>query len=865
MREQDKPSPFSAPIAAAVTVVVVVCLARTSLGGSEAIVKRPDLGSLPPLVLGLVLVLVLVLVSRSGTLLLGAVAALAIALALWVGVPEDRLVVAFYLCLSAVAVALWGLATQFSVKTLRALTTIIVLGLVLLVARIGRGSLTETHLGEMRGSAVQLDRELRVASTAAVEKAAASRNATARARSALEQRLPARAVTESAKEGRSVLDNLTPGSLINARVHLTRLQTLHDAQPQSTPSDDALLAAATAAVDAATAAEKVELSEASAKAALGTAQVSVWQLCTYAAGLMASPTPSVPDPCSRGRAKSAGKRVLAVQKATAEKEVKGAKAQITDDKDDKAAAAKASDSEASAITASGSTPRGSSIASFVGPGGNRLADALPLFGDDEAPAIPESVGWAIAGALALLGYRALDRHASRDDPGQVEISDLGGVTDPAETKRITAKFRMHLLNNVPEPAAVPGAAKDDPLTTLLEASGAGGKVIGPLVQVLRGTFAPARKSIVTAAYRSATDTDTTHQVVVDVNPGAHAGRGAASLQSAPSADLAIRSAGFWAAGWLLSRSGGVPPWSRWNEDTAKALAVYYDRSSGEPTIEELAEASRSAPDSGLVLTMLGQRYDLASRHREALAQYLRASTLYPRFPVARYRLAISFSLLASDLDKHWWPADGAQREQLIRRVSDFLTQTSGQGLSATEQETLLSPAGDDDQAVMLLATHATKQLDALCGLLELEEVLDNALRHRSERTYWLRMISRGERDRLWWIARSARLCTRKRSNETDPDPDLSKVEKRAACSDTWWQVPYNLACYYAIPQGPDPQGPGAEPDKAMTWLERALARPGTDQLTTEWLQSDPDLKSLAGVPRFISLQAALPHQMEDKT
>ena len=863
MREQDKPWPFSAPSAAALAVVAIIAVARTSLGGGGAILGVGEVilgGSIAVTAL----LLLLLRKNRLGTLMLCAVAALAITLALGVPVPENYLVLAFYLCLPVVAVALWGLATHFSVKTLRVVTAMMALGVVLLVARIGRGALRQDHLGEMRGAAAHLDNELRAASTGAVDKAAAARKAAAGARSALEDRLRAQALTEPVNEGRGVLDNLAPSLLISARAHLTRLQALHDAQPQSTPADAALLAAARAAVDAATAAEAAMLSESSTQTALGTAQDSVGLLCTHAAGSMASPTHAVSDPCKRGQAEGAGKRALRVQRATAEKEVKGVKAQVTGDKDDKAAASKAIDAEASAVTASEVAAEGTDVASFVGRGGNRLADALPLFGDDEAPAIPESAGWAVAGVLALLGYRALDRRASRDDPGQVEISDLTGVTDPTEAKRLTAKFRMHLLNNVPEPAAVPGAEKDDPVNALLEATGAGGKVIGPLVQVLRGTFAPARTSIVAAAYRPPVDADKNHQVVVDVTSKDKGGSGAASLQTALSADLAIRCAGYWAAGWILSRSGGVPPWSRWSEDTAKELAVYFDRSTGDPTIKELAEASRNAPDSGLVLTMLGQRYDLAGRHRDALAQYLRASTLYPRFPVARYRLAISLSLVASDLDEHWWAADSAHREQLIRRISDFLTLTVDQGFSTAEQRTLLTPPASDDQAVELLARVASDQLEDLCELLQLWEVLDNALRHRSERTYWLRMISRGERERLWWIARSARLCTLKRAGYTDQDL-VDEVENRAASTDTWWQVPYNLACYYAIPLGPDPQGVGAEPDVAVTWLERALARPGTDQLTTDWLRKDPDLKSLERVSSFVSLQAALPDQMEDAT
>ena len=65
----------------------------------------------------------------------------------------------------------------------------------------------------------------------------------------------------------------------------------------------------------------------------------------------------------------------------------------------------------------------------------------------------------------------------------------------------------------------------------------------------------------------------------------------------------------------------------------------------------------------------------------------------------------------------------------------------------------------------------------------------------------------------------------------------------------WWQLSYNLACQRAK---------AGRADDALDWLETATERRGCEQLTVEWLKSDPDLKTIRGTPRFEWIASSVP-------
>ena len=74
--------------------------------------------------------------------------------------------------------------------------------------------------------------------------------------------------------------------------------------------------------------------------------------------------------------------------------------------------------------------------------------------------------------------------------------------------------------------------------------------------------------------------------------------------------------------------------------------------------------------------------------------------------------------------------------------------------------------------------------------------------------------------------------------------DLEMTRLRPDDPEVW----YNLACSHALTGGPD---------KALAALNRAVSCGYRD---AAWMESDPDLASLAGLPAFQSLLRSLPQR-----
>src|SRR5262249_35279712 len=109
-------------------------------------------------------------------------------------------------------------------------------------------------------------------------------------------------------------------------------------------------------------------------------------------------------------------------------------------------------------------------------------------------------------------------------------------------------------------------------------------------------------------------------------------------ETKPSEEMAIRTAGYRVAAWVLSRRSRVPKWARWSDVNAEAMCKFTEaQDRGTATLRELEEAAQTAPRSGVLLGLLGHYYELDGRYAEALSCYLRAVALYPRYPAARYR------------------------------------------------------------------------------------------------------------------------------------------------------------------------------------------------------------------------------------
>ena len=139
---------------------------------------------------------------------------------------------------------------------------------------------------------------------------------------------------------------------------------------------------------------------------------------------------------------------------------------------------------------------------------------------------------------------------------------------------------------------------------------------------------------------------------------------ASHLCTSPDAIEAVRTAGLWAAGYILNRSSRIPHWAAWQAETAHALVTVKDKN--EHTIPALKAALADAPNSGLLLVRLGHRYELAGQVLDAIECYARAVTAYYRYPIARYRLAAALDSMRHDRD--WRSPGQAEREDGMRRA-----------------------------------------------------------------------------------------------------------------------------------------------------------------------------------------------------
>ena len=137
---------------------------------------------------------------------------------------------------------------------------------------------------------------------------------------------------------------------------------------------------------------------------------------------------------------------------------------------------------------------------------------------------------------------------------------------------------------------------------------------------------------------------------------------------ADTATSACRAAGYTTAALVLARSSRVAEWARWDKATAEAWAAY-DQPQDVP-LPELEAAVRRAPNSGLLLQRLAQAYDMQGRFREALSLYARAVSAHPRYPAARYRLAISLCLLADkeQVERQWQRVPVSERQRITGQL-----------------------------------------------------------------------------------------------------------------------------------------------------------------------------------------------------
>jgi tetratricopeptide (TPR) repeat protein len=455
--------------------------------------------------------------------------------------------------------------------------------------------------------------------------------------------------------------------------------------------------------------------------------------------------------------------------------------------------------------------------------------------------VPGPLGWIVFGALllGLLGYWL--KINARQLAGPVDVQAANGSD---RDKELNTVLRVAVLQNVPEPGASPGSPSANPVTTLLDIAGGPLTPVSKLVQTVLTVLgrrygyqvsvdvaadaSGAGNAASAAPVTPAPDRTTVLIRVKSVSSGTTL---ASRVFTTASDEETVRTAGLWAAGFILDRSSRIPSWAAWNAETAHAL-VAADNS---PAIPDLEAALREAPNSGILLVLLGHGYELAGRRSEAINCYARAVTAHPRYLVARYRLAAAVAVLRT------------KPERDDQRLDDLRA---------------LNPA------------IAAMNVKVDCSLGDL--VKEGSLKNWYERTdfgglaitllkrlhydmrYHYRLVNamrRSERDSMWaglaWnfstlasrfrkVVKSARLAL-----EAD---ELEKLRKMAAKPDSWWQISYNAACGHATHHCNV---------TALALLEQTLVRPEVHQLSAEWVRKDPDLESVATSPRYRRFLAQL--------
>lgn len=735
------------------------------------------------------------------------------------------------------ALACWGVARRFSRRTLRTVTTILLLLSVMGVLGLGRDQIRHERSGTALRVATALSAQL----------------------DDLEEKLPGFA--EARAETRRAIGAL-------------RAQVSADPQDafgtelrgQLAALEEALTATegpAANAEQAATAIERLAATVGPAVTPDNPKRVQVDGASALASKVLGALTPTLGGPVARARTTIDELRTLANNGSWEGIPVAVAKARL--DTAQALAAAKPEDERAKTVAGAESAhlaanekeQKPAPLTDAFAAGGRALVGELPGLEGDDVPFTLAVAGWLLLAGLALWLYRRLE---SRTGRGELLLNKVlrSGRGDESTLER----FRTYLSRNIPEPSAVPGASSAlTPVTDLLSAaSNTPATWIGKLLSAAAAALKAPRGAVVIVsvleeAVGNATAPSRRSMIAVRVSPPG-AGEQLQRTFVARSLDDALRVGAYWASATLIERSRRVPKWATWSPEACNALATYYAKvdTEEEPPLQSLKQAVAIAPRSGLLLVELANRYALERQLVEAFVVCLRAATLYPRWPVSRYRLAATAVMLAADGAAQWREADRAAREAVL----DALARTGLNHCRALATALADPTAAAQPQA---LCHFAQETLDP-SKLVGISAVLKGLLR-ANERSYWLTMLQAREhiafRAQFLMLADSALAMAGARGLPVgEISDDLQRAEREDGLT---WQLAYNLACIHTERSrypATDPSGQAKEVALALGLLELAVTRPGGHQLTKEWLENDPDLVLLRDEPRFKRLAMMLP-------
>ena len=510
--------------------------------------------------------------------------------------------------------------------------------------------------------------------------------------------------------------------------------------------------------------------------------------------------------------------------------------------------------------------------------------------------------WLVLLAFALLWYRRLEIRSGSHGLGPVDVvyedvastsTDEGGRASDSDRNKGKAAapihtgqavFKQAVVQNVPEPGAVPGAQALAPVGDLISSSDAPNKWLATgVVDAVRAVLATrsgytvmysAYQETTQAALQDGPSSGSTFVVFIRVRDSQNGNQMASMRFESDYLAEASQLAGYWAAGWIISRSRNVPEWAIWSERDAHAFYSLQWRQGDDLPLQAqgVVDPNRiQAPANALILAQRAYAYLVSPSSRtrparegpfvlNALEDFARAAYLQPRYPVARYRRAVALSSLMDsgvNIDDVFLPPGGGagppSRSRLLHLFRDLLGYGSGSGLSAEASEQQLREWIDDAVLSRRFPTSMRRAMLELAyaWLVEAQRFLKSGVLAQlrpSERRFWHEFNRAGTRRDWTMLVRVSQQIVKVRLERTQPsypvdvDPMPPEIVERAREADSHWQISYNIGCYHSLMAANATRDDGQRHrEQALDWLERCLDRPFSGQLVREWIDRDPDL------------------------
>jgi hypothetical protein len=526
--------------------------------------------------------------------------------------------------------------------------------------------------------------------------------------------------------------------------------------------------------------------------------------------------------------------------------------------------------------------------------------------------------WIVLAVLILLGLRLLLLLNNRNGwgPIEVELDSTGPDAKPndGDLERLGI-IRSYILENIPEPAAALGSNALTQITTLVTATSLNAPWVQAVANFAEWALLPPSGYRILVDFRATTGDGSegaaphpggpkapspfcvvvriatrgrSKTLDVDtIDPAVLNALGGEGSDDESSNDDVLRAAGYWAAGWILSNCKLVPSWSVWSAQAGRPLGrfraelksnrvVLADSGSAAASkrretaingvIAPLETARAANPESGVVLTQLAEQYEFKNDFVNALEVNLQVVRLYPRYYVARYRVATGLSMLVSSGSAPWEAARKSPDRQDLRILS-LLEDINAGGRSTTKTvESLRTSSPGSREAKEVISILAAAQLQRGRRLAKARWMAVMSLR-KDERRFWL---SKFRRPFLIRHNLGSALPSIGKAGGYDPKrvdkgllsldgakffekPKIETVERWALSRKESAQVLYNLACYHAFISGAQPGSSdtiGLVKDargdllEAVRLLEQTQTQPYAEQIRASWMERDPDLEWL---------------------